>query len=275
MVKIVTLMDNLSSEHKSLKAEHGLSFYIQTETTKLFFDFGGGDHTWDNAEKLNVPIDEVSYLVFSHSHYDHAAGFIPLANKGIKKTVIHGPGFFQEKYAVGDHKYTYLGCGFSEEYLKQHSCEEIICDGMYDLDEQIHIIGQFDRTHAFEQVPARFVKEGPSGMVPDQFDDEICLAVDTSEGVVVIAGCSHPGILNMLATVTKRLKRPIHAVIGGTHLVEADEERVKKSIEEMKSMGIVLLGINHCSGAAAEQIIHEDHQVSSCHLGVGDCLIFR
>lgn len=274
MVKIVTLMDNLNSEHKSLTAEHGLSFYMETEKTKLIFDFGAGEHTWENARKLNIPLDEVSFLVFSHSHYDHAAGFIPLAEQGMKKTVIHGPAFFQEKYAVGDHKYTYLGCGFSESYLKQHSCEEIVCEDMYDIDEQIHVIGQFERTHEFEQVPARFVKDSLAGMVSDQFDDEICLAVDTPEGLVVMAGCSHPGILNMLSTVRKRLKRPIHAVIGGTHLVEADEARVKQSIEEMKSMGIVLLGINHCSGAAAEQIIHEDQQVSSCHLGVGDCLIF-
>ena len=274
MVKIKTLMDNLSSEHKSLIAEHGLSFYIETKQTKILFDFGAGENTWINAAKLNIPLDEITHLVFSHSHYDHAAGFIPLAERGWQKTVIHGPEFFQEKYAVGEHKYTYLGCGFTEAYLKQHSRDEIICEGMYQIDDEIHVIGGFDRTHEFEQVPARFVKDSPDGMVQDLFEDEICLAIDTPEGLIVIVGCSHPGIMNILGTVKNRLNRPIRAVIGGTHLVEADEERVKKSIEEMKSMGIVLLGINHCSGAAAEKMIHEDPQVSSCHLGVGDCLIF-
>ena len=274
MVKIRTLMENLSSEHKSLIAEHGLSFYIETEKVKILFDFGAGANTWENASKLNIPLDEISYFVFSHSHYDHAAGFIPLGEQGYQKIVIHGPEFFQEKYAVGENKYTYLGCGFTEAYLKQHSREEIVCEGTCQIDDNIHIIGRFDRTHDFEQVPARFVKDTGDGMVHDQFDDEICLAIDTPEGLVVIVGCSHPGIMNMLSTVKNRLNRPIRAVIGGTHLVEASEERVKKSIEEMKSMGIVLLGINHCSGAAAEQIIREDAKISSCHLGVGDCLIF-
>lgn len=276
MVKIVTLMDNLSSEHKNLTAEHGLSFYIETEEAKILFDFGGGENTWKNAGKLNIPLKEVTHLVFSHSHYDHAAGFIPLAALGYTdhKTVIHGPEFFQEKYALGENKYTYLGCGFTKEYMRQHSEEEVMCEGMMSIGDGIHVIGAFDRTHEMEQVPARFVKESPKGMVQDLFEDEICLAIDTPKGLVVIVGCSHPGILNMLQTVKKRLNRPIHAVIGGTHLVEADGERVKQSIEEMKSMGIVLLGINHCSGAAAEQMIREDTQVSSCHLGVGDCLFF-
>lgn len=275
MVKIVSLMDNLSSEHKGLTAEHGLSFYIETEETKLLFDFGAGENTWKNAGKLNIPMEEINYLVFSHSHYDHAAGFIPLAQQCCNKTVIHGPDFFREKYALGEHKYTYLGCGFTESFLTQHSRKEIVCEGRYQINKQITALGRFDRTHEFEQVPARFIKDSPDGMIPDLFEDEICLAVDTPAGLVVIVGCSHPGILNMLSTVKDRLNRPIHAVIGGTHLVEANEDRVKKSIQEMKDMGIVLLGINHCSGAAAEKIIQDDKEISSCHLGVGDCLIFR
>lgn len=273
MVKIMTLMDNRCSEHKSLTEEHGLSFYVESEETKLLFDFGSGDSTWKNAVKLGVPLDKVTHFVFSHSHYDHAAGFIPFAERGYGGTAVYGSGFFQEKYVVGEHKYTYVGGGFSEEYLKQHSIHQVLCDYINQIAPDIWVVGGFERTHEFEKIPARFVKRGVRGLVPDLFEDEICLVVNTVDGLVVVAGCSHPGILNVLKTVSGRLKRPVYAVIGGTHLVETDEACVCRTILEMKSMGVGLLGINHCSGPAAEQIIHKDAQIASCYLGVGDCLM--
>lgn len=274
MIKIITLMDNLNSEHKHLIAEHGLSFYIETEDTKLLFDFGAGESAWRNAEYMNIPMEEITYLVFSHSHYDHAAGFIPFGKHWPGKTAVYGPGFFQEKYAAGGHKYTYLGCGFSREYVKAHTGRQILCEDMIKLAPDIWAVGGFDRSHDFETVPARFVKEGPKGIVQDQFEDEICLAADTPRGLVVIVGCSHPGILNILTTVQSRLNRPILAVIGGAHLVEADEDRIRRTILEMKSMGIQLLGLNHCSGMEMERIIQEDEQITGCHLGCGDVLMF-
>ena len=87
--------------------------------------------------------------------------------------------------------------------------------------------------------------------------------------------CSHPGILNMIETVHERLNRPVYAVFGGTHLVEADEARVKSTVEQLCGMGLKILGLSHCSGAQAESCIHGLGGVHSCHMAVGDCVWFE
>lgn len=275
MITIKTIMDNLPSEQKSLKAEHGLSFYVKTEQVTILFDFGAGISTFENLEKMNVALNQITYAVGSHGHYDHAGGYPLLAEFGLVCPLVTGKGFFDEKYAKSKGKVTYLGTGFSETLLEQHSVRHLECEGMLKLAEGCYLIGAFELTHEFETIPERFVIRRNDRLRQDDFGDEICLVLDTDEGLVVIAGCSHPGILNMLTTVQKRLGRPIRAVIGGTHLVEADEVRIRKTLKEMKNMGIRFLGINHCSGQLVRSILEADQQIESVYLGVGDCLFFE
>ena len=71
-MKITTVMDNRRGEQKSLTAEHGLSFLVETEKSRILFDFGAGKAAYDNACKLNIGMENIQYAVGSHGHYDHA-----------------------------------------------------------------------------------------------------------------------------------------------------------------------------------------------------------
>ena len=75
MVKVTTIMDNKRGEHKALVAEHGLSFLVETEKSKILFDFGAGKAAYDNACKLNIGMENINYAIGSHGHYDHAGGY--------------------------------------------------------------------------------------------------------------------------------------------------------------------------------------------------------
>ncbi|AYD39526.1 MBL fold metallo-hydrolase [Clostridium fermenticellae] len=273
MVKITTLMDNVGSEHLCLCNKHGLSFFIETPNIRILFDCGSDGTAISNAKRMNVPIRTADCVICSHSHYDHSGGFRDFVEYGIKSTLYTGKEFFEPKYAFDGVKYTYLGAGFDEEFLAKHQICHKECRDFLELSDGCYLFGEFMRTHSFETIPKRFVK----GILPtchmDDFSDEICLALSTSKGLVVIVGCSHPGILNMLETISKRLKKPIYAVLGGTHLVEADEKRVTFTISEMKKIGLKLLGLSHCSGELAQHEAMEDNEVQSCHLAVGDCFI--
>ena len=88
----------------------------------------------------------------------------------------------------------------------------------------------------------------------------------------MIVGCSHPGILNILTTVQKRFDKPIRAVFGGTHLVEADAGRIRATLEQMKQMGVSLIGFNHCSGELLQEIMDQETGLEHCYLGAGDCI---
>jgi len=274
-VKITTLMDNLPSENKALINEHGLSVLIECGTQRVLFDCGQGENTWRNAHKLGVDVDHLDAVVLSHSHYDHAAGFRDLIEQGSSASMLYtGPHFFEPKYAFDGLKYTDLSCGFDEDFLMKNGVSHRVCASLTELMPGAWLVGDFPRTHDFETIPGRFVKQTPQGMKPDAFDDEICLALDTPLGLVVQVGCSHPGILNMIESVHTRLNKPVYAVFGGTHLVEADEARVKATVAELRGMGLKILGLSHCSGAQAESCIHELEGMRSCHMAVGDSVWF-
>ena len=91
----------------------------------------------------------------------------------------------------------------------------------------------------------------------DSFTDEIAIALDTEKGIVVIVGCSHPGIMNILKTIEQRSGKKICGVVGGTHLMEADEERLSKTIADLKEMNIDFIAVSHCTGEDNIEIIKE------------------
>lgn len=133
-------------------------------------------------------------------------------------------------------------------------------------------MGGITRSHDFETVPERFVIRDKDGWKQDYFQDEVCLVLEDKGELVVIVGCSHPGILNILDTVSKRFSQPIRAVVGGTHLVEADRERIHMTLRTMKDLGIGLLGFNHCSGELLQSMMAEHPELNTVYLGAGDCL---
>ena len=279
MGQITALMDNLPSENKALIAEHGLSLLIEGRNAKILFDCGAGDAPLKNAHRLGKDLHDLSCVVLSHSHYDHACGYRDLVEQGMGAPVLFtGPHFFEKKYAFDGVCYTDLSCGFDRHFLTEHGIDHRECSHAVSIADGIWAIGSFPRLHAFEQIPERFVRcPGTDSlpMIQDDFSDEICIAIETTKGLIVLLGCSHPGVLNMMEEVHRLLGKPIYAVFGGTHLVEADAARVDQTLSSFKNMGVELLGLSHCTGADAENRIKSDCGVRSCHMAVGDVIFFE
>lgn len=255
-----------------LTAEHGLSFYVETEQARILFDFGAGIHTYENAEKLNIHPDCIDFAVCSHGHYDHAGGYPFFVSKGLSCPFVTGEGFFSEKYAWKEGTEAYLGTGFNEDFLREHRISHLECSGLLPLSPGCWVMGRVRRSHEFEVIPERFILRSQDGWRQDLFEDEICLILEDSGELVVIVGCSHPGILNILDTVREQFCQPIKAVIGGTHLVEADTGRIEKTVRAMTGMGVRLLGFNHCSGELFRQLMAQETSLHTVYLGAGDCL---
>ncbi len=273
MIILRTLLENNLSRNRSLTAEHGLSFLVETEKIRILFDCSAGSAARKNAGKMNVPLLDIDYVVLSHSHYDHAGGYPDMVVNGVHAPLITGPQFFEEKYAREGGKYVYLGCGFGESFLVENSIERQVCAGCETLAEGCHVAGGFSRIYDFEKVPARFVRQTAGGMAADDFPDEICLVLESEKGLVMVVGCSHPGILNMIESVREQFGKPVYAVFGGSHLVEADEERLEKTINILKEMGIVLMGFNHCTGDEAQSRLAQGAEgMVYSHLKTGDCI---
>lgn len=270
-IRLVTLIENTNSAHRATEVEHGLSFYLDTPHTQLMFDFGESGKVYDNMVRLAIPISQIRCAVCSHAHYDHGGGFKYIAPKMHFDTLITGQGFWVAKYAQNGNRYTYLGPAIDEDLLKREGIQHKECYEMLQLTEDCWVISNFERETNFESIPPRFVLEtSPGHFEPDLFNDEVCLAVETGKGLAVIVGCSHPGIINMLHTIQKRLQRPILSVWGGAHLVAADEEQIRYTAQQMAQMGLKRVGLCHCSGEQLAQLEQYLPGIECCRVGTGD-----
>lgn len=274
MLQITALMDNRLTGRKDLLCEHGLSMFVSCQGKGILFDCGSSEKMLYNAKKLGIDLGKLDAVVLSHAHYDHAGGFRFLAEQYPVGRVYTGPGFFEPKYARSDNCCKNLSAGFDECFLKEQGIAHRTVDGVAEILPGIYAISGFPRREPMETIPDRFLRLTRAGFVPDDFPDELCLALETHEGIVLLVGCAHPGILNMARHVTAVLGKPIRAVLGGTHLVEADTQRVQRTVEELGRMGVTLLGLSHCSGETAQTLVRQREDITACHLGPGDCVFF-
>lgn len=272
-IEILTVIENQGSANRCFLAEFGLSFYIKAYGKNILFDCGSSGKAIKNLHKLNRSIEDIDYTILSHNHFDHAGGYLEFLRNGLSSQLFIGHNFWEEKYAHEGEKYTYLGCGFSQKLLQKQNIKITECQDILEIMPRVFIFGNFSRTNPMETIPARFEKMSPNGMVKDDFSDEICLSIEVPKGLIVILGCSHPGILNMLDTIKKRSGKQIYAVFGGAHLKDADEKRVLKTIQALQQFGIQFVGLNHCSGEVAEKHIKLlGGSIKSAWLHGGDCV---
>ncbi len=262
-LEITTLIENQCADKGKLLFEHGLSLYIEADGKKILFDTGQSGGFLENAKVLGKDLNTLDYCILSHGHYDHTGGLERLVSEAVNlPKFIVGEEIFNPKYkAIGTKEYKYNGNSFSELFLDNLSTKMIkVSEDIVSLTEHIFVFHHFRKRYDFEQRnPKFFVKTGEE-YIPDDFTDEVALGIHTKKGLVVVAGCSHVGIVNILKTISERTNMPIYAVVGGTHLVDADEERIRKTIEVFQEMKIQMVAVSHCTGKEGIHRIKESIQ---------------
>ncbi len=256
-LRITTLVENNQGENKALKNEHGLCFYIEKDNHRILFDTGQSRALLHNAAQLRIDLELLDFVVLSHGHYDHTGGLIPLMEMTTEFELVTGPGLHDEKYAFANQTYEFLGNNFDEKFIRgkgiKHHCvnEQVLEQQVTEICPEVFILSGFPRIHDDETINPRFKVRCQGQFRDDKFEDEIMMAIDTPMGLVAILGCSHPGMKNMLDMAHNLLKKPIHAVLGGTHLVEADDISLDLSMAYLEKKSIDVIGFSHCTGEVA------------------------
>ncbi len=249
MTRITALIENSAEEHRDLQAEHGLSLFIESGGSRVVFDTGAGEAFLENARKLGIDPASADHIVLSHGHFDHTGGLMPLLERMNHAASVHvGDQFFLPKFSRGK-RLEYVGNDFVRDDILLRGHKVVT-----------------HRAEACEILPDVFVLAGLSGDTPpsrrfvvprgeeyeaDCFTDEIALAVRTAEGLVLIVGCSHPGILAIIASVSRRFSERIHSVIGGTHLIDADDRRLEETAQALQTLEGTRWYFCHCTGSHA------------------------
>ncbi len=229
-MKIISLVEN-TTRRKDLRVSHGLSLYLEHEGHCVLFDCGSNEDYLYNANRLGVDLRRVEAVVLSHNHYDHACGMFsfPFACK----TYV-GETFFCDRYTkVNEHIRTYTASGLQESDL---DC--CVVDDYLKIMPGVFVVGGFKG----ERYDLRYIRNGSV----DHFEDEIALVVKSSKGLVVLVGCSHCGVLNIVQKVRDLFEEPIYALLGGAHLKHVSDEELCDTIARLQD--IEVLGLCHCSG---------------------------
>ncbi len=270
-IKIKVLVDNKVSDHKLL-AEHGLSFWIEYEGNKILFDAGQSDIIFNNAEKTGVDLKDSDAVVISHGHYDHTGGLGRLLEGDFGSRVYLHSKAFEEKYSCKNDNLRYIGIRpeIKDELKQLKEKDQIVfTDKGLEIFEGVNVSGAIERRNDFEDVGGKFCLDEDMQKADPIVDDQ-CLYIEKEEGVVVILGCAHSGVINTLEQISRKTEgKKLLAVIGGMHLVNADENRISKTIENLKRFDPDILIPCHCTGDEASRIIWRNFEDRYLDCGSG------
>ncbi len=262
-LKITTLIENMPDTEEKLAFEHGFSVLVEVDGKKILFDTGQSGSFTENAEVLGIDLSEVDAVVLSHGHYDHTGGVPALLKKLQKNTPIYiGKEFFMPKYKLlEDGSYKYNGNPFEPELLTGEDSLARVYPVEADvtwISKKLVLFKNFRRVTGYEKVNPKFFVKTEQGYEQDLFVDEISLGILTEAGLVLLVGCSHVGIVNILEHVKQGLDIPVAAVLGGTHLVEAGEERLQKTVHALKEYGVKTIAVSHCTGEEGMELLEQE-----------------
>jgi 7,8-dihydropterin-6-yl-methyl-4-(beta-D-ribofuranosyl)aminobenzene 5'-phosphate synthase len=255
-MKLTILTDNTAGGNYF--AEHGLSYLIEHDNKKTLWDTGHSDVFLRNAEKLNVNLDEVETVVLSHGHWDHGNGLKYL--KG--KVLLTHPNSFIKRFRKGSTEN--IGLDLSIEDL-EGKFQIIKTKEPYSITDKIIFLGEIPRLNSFESKVTSFVDENGND---DFVVDDSALAVIVEDELVVVSGCSHSGICNIVEyvkNVTGIIK--VKAVFGGFHLKE-DNEQTKETVNYFKKNNITEIYPSHCTELPALAAFYREFKITQVKTGM-------
>ena len=228
-MKVVTLMENTACRD-GFRCEHGLSLYLETGSHKILFDAGQSEAFAENAEKLGVDLSKVDFAVLSHGHYDHGGGLGKFLQIHPKAPV------YVSRYAFEPHYSTngYIGLDLN---LRDHQRilpvaeETVIAEGI----TLCHL-------HTAPTDTAGLTVEEDGIRKPDDFRHEQYLMIHEHGKKILISGCSHKGILQIMEAFHPDI------LIGGFHFMKIESEEVLETAARKLQEYDTVYYTGHCTG---------------------------
>ena len=259
-MKISVLSEN-SSGHFT-PAEHGLSYFIEHDGKKILFDTGQSDLFLRNAQKMKASLETTDFIILSHGHFDHGNG-LEYLKEG--KLVCH-PGCFVKRYRANDR--TYIGLNKSKEELLSifdlYTSREPL-----KITENTYFLGEIPRVTDFESKTTTFILDDGS---PDFVIDDSAVALIIPEGLFIITGCGHSGIVNTLKHAMKETGiNKISGIMGGFHLKNIDKQ-TNETIRFLKKNNVKHVLPSHCTELPALAAFYDSFSFNQ--VKTGDILTF-
>jgi len=276
---LTVLVDNNTLIDRYLTAEPGLSILIEEEEISAVFDLGYSDLFLKNAEKLGKDLSSLDFLVISHSHLDHTWGLDPFIRYLTERTIegldvnppklVAHPEVFS---SVQVDNLAEIGSLVSKEKAGRHM-ELILSKTPVKLTSRLVFLGEIPRETTFEGQTPIGMKQTPEGPVPDFVLDDSALVYKSEQGLVIITGCSHAGICNIVSYAQKVCgQERIADIIGGFHLLNPSASQMAGTLNYFSQIKPLALHACHCTGLNSKVALAGVTPLKE--VGVGLCLHF-
>jgi 7,8-dihydropterin-6-yl-methyl-4-(beta-D-ribofuranosyl)aminobenzene 5'-phosphate synthase len=232
-LKITVLYDNNAYDAR-LKTEWGFAALVEYGGHTLLFDTGGdGPTLLDNMAQLDLDPQMIEVVVLSHDHGDHTGGLEGLLNIGVRPTV-------------------YVPAAFPSRF-KDNVCSRT---KLVEVGDSLKILPGM---HSTGELGSTIVEQA--------------LVVETQAGIVVITGCAHPGIVDMVRQAQNVAEGEIALVLGGFHLGGADPSQLERIVADFRQLGVKRVAPTHCTGEDAIAAFAEAYGADYIRAGVGRVIV--
>ena len=256
-VKVTVLVTNLGGDPYEGDGEWGYSALVEVDGHKILYDTGlSADLVLRNAKALKIDLSGVEDVVLSHNHYDHVGGLMALRRELSKinpraiSRVHVGSNVFEPRWSESGEDHNGLRL-IRAEYLATAGVF-VVHDKPIELFPGVWLTGPVPRANNEKNWTPGLSLDTPEGRREDNVPEDSALVFDTDQGMVILTGCAHAGVVNITEYARHIVgNKPIVAVIGGLHLFSATDQTLAWTGAKLKSYGVLSLLAGHCTGIEA------------------------
>lgn len=254
-MKITVLTENTKLENSDLIAEHGISLFIEKDGYNILFDTGGPQESAiKNASRLGIDLGKVDAVIISHGHDDHTGGllkFFQINDKApvyLKKEAL---GSYYSKRPEGE-KYI----GIDSKIVEKYTERLYFIDKTVEIAKNVFIVPNIHKKFSVPSSNSVLFEKVNGKLVKDNFKHESFMVIKNDNKIIVLTGCGHSGIKNIINTAKEAFPdKKIGNVIGGFHLQAgartfevAEKEEVEEIAEWLKLEAAGQIYTGHCTG---------------------------
>lgn len=251
--KLTILCENSVGVPFGVIGEHGFACYVETEKGNYLFDTGQGYAIAQNAAALKKDLVDIEAVMISHGHYDHTGGLPAVLQLKGPVDVYGHPDIFVERMWSSEGIKRYVGIPYKRSYLESLGAKFRLGTDLAEIGPGVYLTGEIPRDSTFEKGDQKMTAFGAGGepIHPDPLRDDLSLVIESDKGLIIVLGCAHAGMINIIEYTLKKMNKDrIHAIIGGTHLGFSSDAQFNATLDVIDRYRIERIGVSHCTGPA-------------------------